>query len=171
MVFRDLLTASLLGVVLGWVHPASASEPQADEPEMMRYPPSSVRVGLIAGGLGLTALAYTPAVLSAFAWPEVPGSDGLKAPVVGPWIALAESGCAEGEQDCEAVLALRTILYIVSGLAQAGGLAVAAEGIFMTTEAESEEAIEEQASAPALEFVVAPTVSDRTLGLGVVGRF
>ena len=166
---RSLLVASLLGVAWGWAQPGWAAEPAGAEPEMMRYPPSSVRVPLIAGGLGVTALAYTPAVLSAFAWPEVPGSDGLKAPVVGPWIALAESGCAADSPDCEAVLVLRSILYVVSGLAQAGGLGLAAEGIFMTTEAEP--ADDEAARAPALDVAIAPTVTDRTMGFGIIGRF
>src|SRR5262245_49755230 len=49
-----------------------SSSAQAQElPEARRYPPSSVRWKLVAGGLGLTGLAYGASYLSASNWPEV----------------------------------------------------------------------------------------------------
>jgi hypothetical protein len=94
-----------------------------------------VRPKLIAGGLVVTGLAYGAGFLAAQSWPEVPGSSELKIPVVGPWIALAKNDCAPDDPDCGFILYLRGFLTIVDGLLQAGGLAIAGEGIFMTTEA------------------------------------
>lgn len=139
---------------------------EVDEPK--RYPPSSVRPKLIIGGLALTGLAYGAAVLSASTWPEVPGSSELKIPIVGPWMALAKNDCAPDDPDCGFTLYLRAILTVADGLIQLGGLGIAAEGVFMTTEAAP--APERKASARVTVRAV-PLVSGSTTGIGVVGTF
>ncbi len=144
-----------------------ASPTVAEQPR--RYPPSSVRPKLIAGGLGLTAAAYGIGAGAAASWPEVPGSERLYIPVAGPWLALAEGGCPSDNPDCDASLALRSILLVLSGLAQAGGLAVVAEGVFKTTEADS--------PAPtARDYHISPislptATRAPAMGLGVGGTF
>jgi hypothetical protein len=132
-----------------------------------RYPPSSVRAKLVAGGLAVTGLAYGAGFLAASSWPEVPGSSELKIPIVGPWIALAKNDCAPDDPDCGFILYFRGFLTILDGLLQAGGVGIAGEGIFMTTEA---------SAAPtrrpaALTLRPAPIVTGSGGGLGVVGTF
>lgn len=148
---------------------AAGTSPTKAE-QLRRFPPSSVRPKLIAGGLGLTAAAYGIGAGAAASWPEVPGSERLYIPVAGPWLALAEGGCPSDNPDCDASLVLRSILLVISGLSQAGGMAVVAEGVFMTTEAD--------AAAPTTAFdwhlspISLPTAT-RTpaMGLGVSGTF
>ena len=97
--------------------------------------------------------------------------------MVGPWIALGQSGCAPDEESCGGALALRSILTTLDGIVQLAGLALAAEGIFMTTEAE--EASGEQAArpkadastAPILQLGLAPVIGPTVVGVGVSGRF
>lgn len=156
-----LITAGMLATTA-----AGAQEAEQTAPPM-RYPPSSVRVKLVAGGLVVTGLAYGAAFAAASTWPEVPGASELKIPVVGPWMALANNGCAPDDPDCGFTLYLRGILTAVDGLIQLGGLGIVAEGLFMTTEA----------SAPRRQarggVTVRPTpiVTARSAGLGVVGSF
>src|SRR5262245_60548301 len=82
---------------------ARADEPGENEsssPPPMRYPPSSVRFKLIGGGVALSGLAYGAAYLCASTWPDAPGADQLKIPIIGPWMALGKSGCAADDPDC-----------------------------------------------------------------------
>src|SRR6187397_2487247 len=74
---------------------AASPQDEVETPRpQVRYPPSSVRPKLIIGGLAISGLAYAAAFGTASNWPEVPGSDSLKIPIFGPWIALGHSGCA-----------------------------------------------------------------------------
>jgi hypothetical protein len=173
LVVRRIFAALIAGALVSAAVPARAQEAAPpDEPEVVlpkRYPPTSVRWKLVGGGVALTGLAYGGAFLCASNWPEAPGSDALKVPVVGPWIALGQSGCAEDDPDCGFTAYFRGFLTIVDGILQAGGLGIAGEGLFMTTEAE-------QRAAPTTarsEVVVRPMpiVTPHTTGLGVVGTF
>jgi hypothetical protein len=145
-----------------------SSAAAADEPASVpRYPPSSVRAKLIAGGVAVTGLAYGAGFLAASSWPEVPGSSELKIPVVGSWLALAKNDCAPDSPDCGFTLYLRGILTAIGGLAQLGGLGIVGEGIFMTTEARPTRPPE----GPALTVRAMPMVTASSAGLGVVGTF
>lgn len=162
---------AVLAAVVGLLS-APATAGAEDDPEMVRYPPSSVRVPLIVGGLSLTAGTYLAAFLCGTVWNDVPGADALKVPVVGPWVALAQSGCAPDDPDCGAILVLRTILTVLDGLAQVGGVGIAAEGIFMTTEADApDDAADAASTSPSLQLSVAPVVTPHGAGMGVVGSF
>lgn len=139
-----------------------------------RFPPSSVRWKLVAGGVGLTAAAYGIGAACAAAWPEVPGSDALYIPVAGPWITLGQSGCSPDDPGCEAIVVVRGILLVLDGLVQAGGLAVAGEGLFMTTESETARAPMHRprpSRATAITVTPVPVVTERQTGVGVVGSF
>lgn len=128
----------------------------------MRYPPSSVRWPLILGGIGFSAIAYGVTAGVGAAWPDAPGASSLYLPLVGPWVALGKNGCPAAEPDCGAIVYVRGALEIVSGLAQLGGLVVAAEGILATTEAPK---------AETSRFVVLPSVGAHHAGLAVGGSF
>jgi hypothetical protein len=163
---RRLVASAVAGIVALSVVGAHAQEAPESEPEeqMMRYPPSSVRFGLIAGGVGVTGLAYGLGAMCAGIWPEVPGSDWLYAPVIGPWAALAQSGCAADDPDCSAIIYVRGVLYVLSGIAQLGGLGLIGEGTFMTTEAEGE-------APPKASWTVVPMAGPHHGGLSAVGTF
>jgi hypothetical protein len=148
--------------------PLLAASAAAEDPEPpTRYPPSLVRPKLIAGGLAITGLAYGAGFLAASSWPEVPGSSELKIPVVGPWIALTKNDCAKDDSDCGFILYMRGFLTIIDGLMQAGGVGIAGEGVFMTTEASAAP----EARASAITVRPAPIVEGTGVGLGVVGTF
>ncbi len=136
-----------------------------EDEEPMRYPPSSVRLPLILGGSFITLAAYGLTVASALTWDDVPGADAMLIPIVGPWIALGQSGCAPDDPDCGAILAVRGILLVVDGIAQAGGLGIIGEGIFMTTEADA------PAEPPKASWTVAPVITPTQTGVGFIGTF
>jgi hypothetical protein len=138
----------------------ATAAPSGAEP--VRYPPTSVRLPLILGGLGFSAAIYGATAGSAVAWPDAPGASKLTIPVAGPWLALAENRCPSDGSSCDAMVYVRGILEVLSGLAQAGGLALAVEGFVATTEA----------SAPATSTVrVTPTVTPTMAGLTLGGTF
>ncbi len=143
----------------------SPREDAGDEASMRRYPPSSVRLPLILGGSFVTLAAYGITVASALTWDDVPGADAMLVPIVGPWIAVAQNGCAPDDPDCGAILWIRGILLVIDGIAQAGGLGLIGEGIFMTTEADA------PAEKPATSWMVAPVVTPTQTGIGVIGSF
>lgn len=154
--------------------PVTPVAPAADQPVpevVERFPPSAARWRIFAAGLSVTIVAYGGAALMGGLWKDIPGGDYLFAPVAGPWIALAQSGCGpdeettEGEGDCEALIGLRAAIYVVDGLLQLGGLGIIAESIIMTTESED-------AKAPAKATVLpTPIVTPTMVGLGVAGTF
>jgi hypothetical protein len=144
---------------------ATSAPPRgSEEPELMRYPPSSVRLPLVVGGTLVTGAAYAIAALSGSNWDDVPGADALMVPVAGPWIALFQNDCAPNDPDCGAILVLRGILTAVDGLAQLGGLILVAEGLFMTTEAAGPD-------SASVNLTVTPIITPHQAGVGVVGSF
>ncbi|MEO7330883.1 MAG: hypothetical protein ABI193_20075 [Minicystis sp.] len=140
-----------------------------------RLPPSSVRLKLALGGVAVTGIAYAAAYGVTSNWPEVPGSAYLKAPVVGPWIALGKSGCASDDPNCsDAKIALRGILYVLDGLVQLGGLGMIGEAIFMKTEPDAapKKGLGRAVFAgSALTVRPYPLVTPTVTGLGFVGTF
>ncbi|MFO0763168.1 MAG: hypothetical protein U0359_42415 [Byssovorax sp.] len=159
--------------------PAAESSTKLDEPLTLdtapRYPPSSVRLKLAIGGIAIAGIAYAAAYGVTSNWPEVPGSSYLKAPVVGPWIALGMSGCASDDPNCGAGKpAGRGVLYVLDGIAQLGGLGLIAEAIFMKTEPTAAAPKRESRSflgVPALSLRPFPVVTPTVTGVGLVGTF
>ncbi len=149
------------------VSPSSSSAGTTSDDDSPRYPPSSVRWKLILGGVGLSGLAYGATLASSFIWPDVPGHGAMRIPIVGPWIALGQNGCAADSPDCGAILYVRGALEVVSGIVQASGLGLIGEGIFMTTEAEGGK----KPRSAQLRILPMPIVTPTTTGLGIVGTF
>lgn len=163
---RFAVAASVAVAALG-VAPAARAE---DSP--LRYPPSSVRPKLIAGGIAVTGLAYGAVFLGAESAPTWPGANESKIPIAGPWIALGMNGCPKENPGCDAFVFLRAGLLIVDGLLQAAGLAIVAEAILMKTEGVSA-APAKSASlvGPSFSWKPAPFVTPTSGGFGLVGTF
>jgi hypothetical protein len=167
--------ALLLGVpALAHAQEAAApapAAPAAEEEIVLRYPPSSSRWKIIVAGAGTFAVGYGASAAMGGRWSDIPGKDWLFVPVIGPWAALGQSGCAADEEtspgqgDCEAIMAVRGVLFVIDGLVQLGGLGILGEGIFMTTEADA------PAAPPKAVIVPAPIVTQHAFGLGVSGTF
>jgi len=163
--------ALLLGAAPSYAQEAAAAaeaETEAETPAP-RYPPSSVRPKLIGGGLAITAIAYGVGVVAATSWPDAPGAESLKIPIVGPWMAIAQNKCGDPTvTDCSGSIWLRGLLTGLGGIAQLGGLALVAEAIIMKTEATAPKPAESEQSA----FIMpVPIVAPNMTGLGLVGRF
>jgi hypothetical protein len=115
---------------------ARAEEPTIDE---VRYhptelPPDGTRARLLLTGTALTAGWYGIGVGTSYLWPDAKNARDLRLPVVGPWMALGDTGCGSKERNCrDAVLVIRTLAAVLSGVGQAGGLFAIAEGLFLNT--------------------------------------
>lgn len=162
---------SLTGLLLA--APASAQDRPIGEPsawaaegedeDVVRYPPTPARYGLIGGGVGMFGVSYGAGAIFAAAFPNTPGIDSLYIPVAGPWIAMGRNECRFNNPDCGAILYVRGVLYALEGIAQLGGLALIGEGIFMTTEAPEAE--------PETSIQLTPVVSPTMTGFGLSGSF
>jgi hypothetical protein len=162
--------------------PAAPVAPAEVEPP--DYPPPSTRWKVAGVGLGSAAVFYGMGAGLSYVFPDVPGMKDLRIPVAGPWIAASHSDCGT-DPDCSNVLvAVRTILMVLDGAAQAGSLGVMLEGLFMPTqEAPALPASPTPRPTPPskptpggsdknLFFVPGPmTVGGGGVGIGVVGRF
>lgn len=115
---------------------AVAEEPTIEQIEYhpAELPPDGVRTRAIVVGAALTAGWYGASVGTSYLWPDAPNAKDLRLPVVGPWMALGNVGCGDAEPDCSTgTVIARTVLGVVSGVGQAGGLFVILEGLLMDT--------------------------------------
>jgi hypothetical protein len=97
-------------------------------------PPDGTRARLLLTGTALTAGWYGIGVGTSYLWPDAKNARDLRLPVVGPWLALGDTGCGSKERNCrDAVLIIRTLAAVLSGVGQAGGLLAIAEGLFLDT--------------------------------------
>jgi hypothetical protein len=137
------LTLACSALSLASTSTARAEEPTIDE---VRYhptelPPDGTRARVLLTGAALTAGWYGVGVGTSFLWPNAKNARDLRLPVVGPWLALGDVGCGSKERNCrDAVLILRTVMTVLSGVGQAGGLLAIAEGLFLDTGTVSAEA-------------------------------
>lgn len=148
--------------------PDATKKPVAPKPAVPEaLPPADVRWRVLLGGLGVFGVSYGGMALMGGLWDGLPGADYLFIPVAGPWIALGESGCAPGEEtvegdgDCDAMMGLRGVIYVVDGLLQLGGLGLIGQSIFMET----------ADPANTATILPVPFTERDALGLGVIGTF
>ncbi len=170
--------AFLLGVQLVAPH-GMADEPVRPERfDPGDYPPPHARWNLLIAGAGATAAWYGAAVGFSYLWPDAPGANDLRIPVVGPWMALADTGCADDDPNCSTfTVVLRAILTTMDAVGQTGGVAVMVEAAAMSTQ----EAAPRRKKLPPirlkredakLEWRPVPFVAGKDgLGLGIVGQF
>lgn len=179
-----ILSAVLFLGLLGAAPPAAAQQAQKPtdlvtvpvhaEAPVQHYPPPIVRLELIGVGLLITGGAWGASFASAVNAPTIPGSEQLKIPIAGPWIALGKSGCASDDTACSgATVGVRGALYVLDGIAQLAGLALIAEAIVMKTEAPK---AKRGASllgfrAGPVEMRALPIASPTMHGVGFVGVF
>ena len=148
---------------------AALPPPEADLPS----PGAAGRLAL-TGGI-VTGVWYGGALGASLLFPDAPGADDLRIPVAGPFIALADTGCADSDPDCDTVLVvIRAILTTIDGIGQAGGVGMVLESLFLPT-AESAARTSSPSSnsaSPETEIRPVPIVTGKDgVGLGVVGRF
>jgi len=163
-------------LTVSFVLAATPALAQDEAPEPLRYPPFSVRPKLIGGGLAITAVAYGVGFVAATSWPDAPGVESLKIPVVGPWMALAENKCkTPGSDNCSNEVWLRGILTGIGGMAQLAGLGLIVEGIVMKTEAAAAKpapSTETTETTETTSFVMPyPILTPTSVGVGLVGSF
>jgi hypothetical protein len=176
--FRSLLAASF-GLLSSFLAAAahaeepvvSAAAPQPAQPPPADLPPPSARTNLIIAGAATTAVSYGLALGSSFLLSEddLVGANKLRIPIAGPWLALSKTSCPASDPGCSKVpLVIGAILEIFDGVAQAGGLGVIGEGLFLTTSKGATAA--RKAEGPSVRAV--PLNFDKGgVGLGMIGTF
>jgi hypothetical protein len=166
---------------------AAVGETKKSESDAPAYPPPLSRWGVIGIGLATTGFFYGVGAGMSYAFPNAPGAEDLRTPIIGPWMAIANNGCAPGDTGCSRVwIVMRSVATAIGGLAQAGGILVAIEGIFMPTQyasATSPPRVTKPPSEPPsspetpkpnekLFWIPTPmALGAGGVGLGVVGRF
>lgn len=158
----------------------AAPEPAAEATPVADLPPPSAKTTHIVAGLATTAVSYGLALGASYLYTEEDfrGSKNLRIPVVGPWMALGKTGCPTSSPDCStATLVIGAILTIIDGVAQAGGLGIVGEGLFLNTsskpaarKAELGPSAQRHATGPVVRAVPMNFGKDGA-GLGFVGTF
>ena len=149
---------------------ATLPAPEADLPS----PGAPGRLAL-AGGI-VTGVWYGGALGASLLFPDAPGAEDLRIPVAGPFLALADTGCADSEPNCDTVLVVvRAILTTLDGIGQVGGVGMVIESLFLPTAHSSARGAPSPSSDSATletEIRPVPIVAGKDgVGLGVVGRF
>ncbi len=164
---------------------AQAADPTAAtaEVEPPEYPPPSTRWKVAGVGFAATGVFYGIGAGLSYVYPTVPGMKDLRIPVAGPWIATAHTGCGTDLDCSDALVVVRTILFVLDGVAQAGSIGTMIEGIFMPTQEAPVAPAGGTPRAPAAPPKPQPGGSEKNLffvpgpltggavGIGVVGRF
>jgi hypothetical protein len=133
---RRALCLAGVALSLAGARRARAEEPTIDE---VRYhptelPPDGTRARVLLTGAALTAGWYGVGVGTSYLWPNARNARDLRIPVAGPWMALGDVGCGSKERNCrDAIVVVRTMIAVLSGVGQAGGLLAFAEGLFVNT--------------------------------------
>jgi hypothetical protein len=134
-------------------------------------PPPSTRWNVLFTGLAVTGISYGLALGASYVWPDGRTSEELRVPIVGPWMAIADTGCPEDQTDCSTVLLVVGAVFTgIDGVLQAGGLGIALESAFMPTSSGAKREKRATSLTPSIRPV--PYVAGRDgVGLGVVGTF
>lgn len=134
-------------------------------PPPAELPTPGTRTAVMLTGAAVFVGWYGAAVGQSFLWPDAPAAEKLRIPVVGPWMMVAKAGCHPDETECTDVIAvIRAILAGATAVGQLGGLAVMAEGAFLTT------APAKPAKSGTVQGVSVVATGDR-VGIDVVGVF
>jgi hypothetical protein len=121
---------------------------------------------LLRSGVFTLGASYVPALVVAIE-SEHPADDHLYAPVVGPWLDLANRGDCDGDCDGETV---NKVLLVTDGVFQGIG-ALQILGSFIFPESRATATIVGSDGTPAVSFRVMPTKISRGSGLVAFGEF
>jgi len=165
-----LVASGVAALALLCSAPAAADEPVRDERhDPSVYPPNGAQANMFIAGAVTTAVWYGAAVSFSYLWPDAPGARDLRIPVAGPWMALADTGCADNDPGCSTfTVVLRAILTTLDAVGQAGGLAIIAEAALLKSAPPG--APKRKPAQPA-SISQAPWVSGDVLGWSLIGRF
>ncbi len=165
---RSLVAVALFAGALLMSTSAQAEEPTRDDRvDPSAYPPDGTRGNLFLAGAVTTGVWYGAALSFSYLWPDAPGARDLRIPIAGPWLALADTGCADNDPNCSTfMVVLRAILTTIDGVGQAGGILVMAESALLTTAKPAKPAPKERAT-----LRPASVITGDALGLGLVGSF
>ncbi len=140
-----------------------------------QLPPPASRWKTVGLGLGFTGVWYAGAWgLREWFWSQSPGAPDLRYPVVGPWMDLVKTGCPSNDTNCGKFgLVARTVLVVIDGIGQVGGLAVALDGLFTPTASRTtaESSRARNSFAPRLSPIPVPWSTTGGGGLSFVGQF
>lgn len=157
------------GTLLGAAGTARAQETVVVESS----PPAAVESSgalpnrpLLRSGAFTLGASYLPALVVAIE-SDHPADDHLYAPVVGPWLDLANRGDCEGDCDGETV---NKVLLVTDGVFQGIG-ALQILGAFIFPETRAAVTIAGSDGTPAVSFRVMPTQVARGSGLVAFGEF
>ena len=172
MRFRSLVAFGLALVSTTFASLARAEEPLPEvvtAPPPADLPPPGARVTHIVAGFATTAVAYGVGLGTSYLWDESDwrGSKNLRIPVAGPWMALAKTGCVDPGCNKFPVV-VGALFVILDGVAQAGGLGIIGEGLFLKTS--GDKPAPQKAHATTWRAVPFNFEKDG-VGLGVVGTF
>jgi hypothetical protein len=135
------------------------------QPEV--YPPPSARWRTLLAGAAMAGVGYGLSVGASYLWKDAPGMDGLRTPVIGAVYAIKDGGCGanEGPGCSEVTVGFRSVIAVLSGLAQIGGIAVLVEGIVMKTSDKPTQ------TSTTRSLYALPTATESSFGLQVGGSF
>jgi len=140
-----------------------------------QLPPPSSRWKTVGLGLGFTGVWYAGAWgLREWFWSQSPGARDLRYPIVGPWMDMYKTGCPSNDTNCGKFgLVVRTVLVVIDGIGQVGGLAVALDGLFTPTASlpVSQTSRARISGAPQLSPIPVPWSTVGGGGLSFVGQF
>ncbi len=153
----------------------SATSKTKTKTRTYELPPPASRWKTVGLGLGFSGVWYAGAWgLREWFWSYSPGAKDLRYPFVGPWMDLYKTGCPSNDTDCGKFgLVVRTVLVVIDGVGQVGGLAVALDGLFTPTASRSEApgTALRVSSAPRISLVPVPWTAPGGGGLSFVGQF
>ncbi len=133
--------ALLVATTTGQARAQSASVPtggdidvpvRPERNESSEKPPSTIRRSLLIGGIGFTAGFWALNAGTSALFPDEPGFKYLRAPLVGPWLALGHNSCSG---TCEFPHYFNIAYFVFSGIAQASGLGLVLESFLTPTRA------------------------------------
>ena len=152
-----------------------ARVPSKTNPGTYQLPPPSSRWKTVGLGLGFSGVWYAGAWgLREWFWSQSPGARDLRYPIVGPWMDMYKTGCPSNDTNCGKFgLVVRTVLVVIDGIGQVGGLAVALDGLFTPTASlpVSQTSRARISGAPQLSPIPVPWSTVGGGGLSFVGQF
>jgi len=136
-----------LALGLSFASPALAQEPPVADSEPVitgrepalepEYPAPSAPVNLAITGAVITAVWYGGALGTSYLIDQ-PYADELRIPVAGPFLAFPQMlECKPEEKDCTTlIVVVRSVLTMLDGIGQVGGVGVLLESLFVPTATE-----------------------------------